>query len=163
MTRVFFAATATALVLTAATSSFADPKLVAYPDGYRHWTHVKSMLIKENHPLFDAFGGIHHIYANDKALNGYRTGKFPDGAAIVFDLLDVKQSGDGAVVEGDRKVVGVMERDSAAFAETGGWGFEGFAGGSSEKRVVGDNAAAACFACHEAQAGDDFVFSAFRK
>ena len=34
------------------------------------------------------FGGIHHIYANDKAIEGYRNELFPDGAVIIFDLLE---------------------------------------------------------------------------
>lgn len=134
---------------------------VAYPEGYRDWTHVKSMVIQKGHPLFDAFGGIHHIYANDRALEGYRSGKaFPDGAVIVFDLLDAA-SGNGAITEGTRKVVGVMQRDAKRFAATGGWGFEGFKGDSRE-RVVKD-AAKECFGCHQSDAPGDFVFSTWRK
>ena len=65
----------------------ADPALAPYPVGYRDWTHVKSMVINPGHPLFDAFGGIHHLYANKKALAGYKSGKFPDGSVIVFVQL----------------------------------------------------------------------------
>jgi len=61
---------------------------VAYPEGYRAWKHVKSMLIQEGHPLYGPFGGLHHIYANDLALKGYASGKFPDGSVIVFDLME---------------------------------------------------------------------------
>ena len=43
----------------------ADPQ-VPYPSSYRDWQHVKSMVIDEGHPLFGAFGGIHHLYANPK-------------------------------------------------------------------------------------------------
>jgi hypothetical protein len=64
----------------------ADPQ-VPYPAGYRNWHHVKSMVIDKGHPLYEAFGGIHHLYANPKAVAGYKSGKFPDGATIVFDLL----------------------------------------------------------------------------
>ncbi len=46
----------------------ADP--VPYPEGYRNWTHVKSMVIHQGHPLFDAFGGIHHLYANPDVCVG---------------------------------------------------------------------------------------------
>jgi len=31
------------------------------------------MAIEEGHPLYSAFGGIHHICANDKALEGSRS------------------------------------------------------------------------------------------
>lgn len=47
---------------------------VAYPKGYRDWMHVKSMVIESGHPLYEAFGGIHHLYANEKAIEGYRGG-----------------------------------------------------------------------------------------
>jgi hypothetical protein len=116
---------------------------------------------REGHPLFEAFGGIHHIYANDKALAGYRAGKFSDGAVIVFDLLDVQHDG-GAIIEDERKVVGVMHKDAAKYAATGGWGFEGFAGGDAARPVVGDNAATACFECHQPLADRDYVFSSLR-
>lgn len=136
----------------------ADDTAVPYPDGYRDWHHVKSMVIEEGHPLFGAFGGIHHIYANPAALNGYRSGKFPDGSVIVFDLLEA-QSGGNAVTEGPRKVVGVMLKDAKKYAATGGWGYEGFAGGDKSKRAVGADAATACHACHQAQQATDYVFS----
>lgn len=135
---------------------------VAYPEGYRAWMHVKSMVIEAGHPLYDAFGGIHHLYANEKALEGYGSGRFPDGAVIVFDLLEAVDSGN-ALTEDRRKVLGVMEKDSKRFAATGGWGFEGFAAGDAGERVVGRNAGTACFDCHAAQAADsDYVFSRMR-
>lgn len=140
----------------------AETSPVPYPEGYRSWRHVKSMVIREGHPLYESFGGIHHLYANDRALDGYRTGKFPDGAVIVFDLLEATADGN-AITEGRRKVVGVMHKDAARYAATGGWGFEGFAGDSRTERAVGDRAATACFACHQARADHDYVFSAYRQ
>lgn len=134
---------------------------VPYPAGYRDWRHVKSMTIETGHPLFEAFGGTHHLYANRQALAGYKTGKFPDGAVIVFDLLEAK-SADHAVTEGARKVLGVMHKDAKKFAATGGWGFEGFGGGDKKNRVVRDNAASACFGCHAPQKDHDYVFSQAR-
>lgn len=152
----------TTLVCAAtATGALAGEPAVPYPDGYRDWHHVKSMLIEDGHPLFDAFGGIHHLYANERALQGYRSDSFPDGAVIVFDLLEAVRA-DNAVTEGARKVVGVMHKDAAAYAATGGWGFEGFGGGDPATRVVGDQAATACFACHQPQQHQDYTFSRLR-
>lgn len=149
-------------VLTAwSTSNLADGPKVGYPDGYRDWTHIKSMVIQEGHGLYESFGGIHHIYANEDAVNGYESGSFPDGAVIVFDLLEAT-SADNAIVEGSRKVLGVMVKDSARFPDTGGWGFEGFAGGDPARGVVGDKAAEACFQCHTARQAQDYVFSSWR-
>lgn len=134
---------------------------VPYPEGYRSWRHVKSMVIEKGHPLYDSFGGIHHIYANPKAVEGYRSGKWPDGAVLVFDLLEAK-SGGGAVAEGARKVVGVMHRDGRRYAATGGWGYEGFKGDSKTERAVGANAAQACHSCHMAQKERGYIYSAWR-
>lgn len=131
---------------------------VPYPEGYRDWHHVKSMVISPGHALYDAFGGIHHLYANKKAQSGYAKGKFSDGSVIVFDLLEANDGGN-ALVEGKRKVVGVMHKNSRRYAATGGWGFEGFKGDSKTDRAVGSNAASACFGCHEPQRKHDYVFS----
>ncbi|MEQ1802835.1 MAG: cytochrome P460 family protein [Gammaproteobacteria bacterium] len=149
------------LGITAATVAWAAEPEVPYPAGYRDWHHVKSMVIEEGHPLYGAFGGIHHLYANDKALEGYRSNAFPDGAVIIFDLLEAVHDGN-AVTEGARKVVGVMHKDAKKFAATGGWGFEGFGGGDPANRVVGANAASACFACHQPQKAQDYTFSRLR-
>lgn len=142
-------------LLTGAASSYTP---VPYPDGWQNWRHVSSMLIQEGHPLYGAFGGIHHLYANQKAMQGYKTGKWPDGAVIVFDL-HAADSANHAITAGARKVLGVMHRDAEAYADTGGWGFEGFKGDSTTERAVGDKAYSACFACHQASAAPDFVFS----
>ena len=150
------------LAFASSTALAADPALAPYPVGYRDWTHVKSMVINPGHPLFDAFGGIHHLYANKKALAGYKSGKFPDGSVIVFDLLEAKTA-DNSVQEGARKVVGVMHKDAKKWKDTGGWGYEGFKGDSATDRAVGKNAATACHACHTQQKDRDFVFSAYRK
>ncbi len=153
-----FAVVAMSLAAVTLATTHAD---VPYPANYRSWTHVKSMVIEPGHALHAAFGGIHHLYANDKAMQGYRAGKFPDGAVIVFDLLEANAR-DNAVTEGARKVVGVMHRDSKKYAATGGWGYEGFAGDSKTERAVGANAATACFACHQARGQHEYVFSSYR-
>ena len=147
------------LLALSTTATAAD---VSFPTGYRDWHHVKSMVIGPGHGLYDAFGGIHHLYANAPAKIGYATGKFPDGAVIVFDLLDTK-SADSGIEEGPRKIVGVMQKDSKQFAATGGWGFEGFKGGNpAERAVPAADAAKACFECHQARRENDYVFSTTR-
>lgn len=153
------AALSLAGTLVVADSAFVP---VPYPQGYRDWTHVKSMVIEEGHPLYASFGGIHHLYANELAMQGYRTKQFPDGSIIVFDLLEAT-SGGQAVVEGERKIVGVMHKDDARWPDTHGWGFEGFKANSKTERAVGDQAATACMACHLSQQTNDYVFSEFRR
>lgn len=153
---------AAAISVAAIGSVQAQDASVPYPAGYRNWHHVKSMIINPGHPLYNDFGGIHHIYANKQAVTGYKSGKFPTGSVIVFDLLEAR-SADNTVVEGNRKVVGVMRKDAKKYAATGGWGYEGFKGDSTTDRAVGKNAAAACHGCHAGQQAKDYVFSALRR
>jgi Cytochrome P460 len=133
----------------------------AYPEGYRYWSHVKSMTIHPGHALADPFLGIHHIYANPQALEGLSSGRFPDGSIIVFDQLQYLTA-NNASVEGERVLVGVMEKDAKHFADTGGWGYQGWAGNNRDQALVTDGGAA-CFACHAQQAGRDYVFSQWRE
>ncbi|MGK0179992.1 MAG: hypothetical protein ACI8PD_001793 [Nitrospinales bacterium] len=55
-----------------------------------------------------------------------------------------------------------MVKDANNFKSTGGWGFEGFAGDSKSKRLVGDGGKG-CYSCHTSQANSDFVFTKMRK
>ncbi len=133
---------------------------VAYPEGYRAWTHVKSMIVEKGHPLFELVGGLHHIYANSRATQGYQANPrvFPEGAVIVFDLLE-PVVGNNAVVEGKRKAVIVMEKDSRRFAATGNWGYAVFEGDGRRAVEINVNS---CYECHKGAANTDFVFSSFR-
>ncbi len=135
---------------------------VAYPVGYRNWTHVKSMIIEPGHPLAALVEGTHHIYANPAALRAYRGQRpFPDGSVIVFDLLTT-QRGDLAIVEGARKAVIVMEKHSRIFAATNGWGYQIFGGAGLREPQLDAAAAASCHGCHTSQSARDFVFSDWR-
>jgi hypothetical protein len=140
------------LFLSAATT---DP--VSYPDGYRKWVHVRTGLIGPESPAFETYGGMHHIYANAKAMEGFASGKFPEGAVFVFDLHDVMES-KGSTTEGPRKKIEVMVKDSGRYASTGGWGFERFLGDELAP-VLTDADRAKCFACHQGQRNNDSVFS----
>jgi hypothetical protein len=151
------------LVLVATpVAALAQAKQVPFPEGYLRWTHVKTMIVNPGHPLYDTFGGMHLIYANPRAMEGYRKGKFDDGSIIVFDLVEAVPK-DDTISEGRRKLVAVMYRESSRYDETGGWGFEVFKGNSKRDRAVTGDAKTACFDCHAAQAKNDFVFSAPRR
>jgi hypothetical protein len=134
---------------------------IPYPEGYRNWFHVKTMLIKPGHQLENPFQGIHHVYANSKAVYGLKNGTYPDGAVLVFDLLKYNDK-DLTIQEGERKLLGIMHKNAKKFASTGGWGFEGFAGDSKSERLVTDGGLS-CFACHAPGKKSDYVFSQVRK
>lgn len=157
MKRFLFLAVATAIAGSAV--AVAD-KPVAYPEGYRHWTHVKSLVLLPGHALENPFGGIHHVYANDKAVKGLESGKYADGSVFVFDLLEYAEK-DHAGSEGARKLVGVMQMKAKQYAATGGWGYEGFKADSRTERLVTDGGAS-CHSCHSSQKEKGYVFSAMR-
>ncbi len=153
-------------VVAAAAAWFLSPPAwsvedgIPYPEGYRSWAHVKSTLVGPSARGFATNGGLHHYYANQKALEGYRTGQFPDGAVLIDDLLELTEK-DGVGSEGTRKRVAVMLKDSTKFRETGGWGYEVFKGDESVASLNAE-ARTACFKCH-AGAPRDSVWSALRK
>lgn len=134
--------------------------MVDYPDGYRTWTHIKTMVLHKGHPLENPFLGIHHVYGNAKAVEGTKSGQFDEGAVLVFDLLQYLTQ-DNASTEGDRVLVGVMVKDKAKYPSTGGWGFEGFKGNSHTERLVNDGGQS-CFSCHALQKENDYVFTRWR-
>jgi hypothetical protein len=136
---------------------------VDYPTGYRNWTHVKSKVAMPANPDIKSSAVYHHIYANALALEGYKTGKFPNGSVIVADFIAAIDSS-AALFEGQRKYIDVMIRNTDQYATTGGWGFEEFDKDSkTARRVTLVNAQKACFNCHKAQADNAFVFSKYRE
>src|SRR5262245_53765109 len=139
----------------------AEATVVPYPAEFRKWIHVKSTLVGPQHASFASNGGIHHFYANEKALAGYKSGRFPDGSILIDDLLEIKESG-GISSEGARRRVAVMLKDGARYRDTGGWGFEIFKGDESTPALSAEGKAA-CFACHGKQKDRDSVFSRLRR
>src|SRR5882724_3504693 len=115
-----------AAILACCLYAFADTgDTIPFPKEFRKWAHVKSTLLGPQHASFATNGGIHHFYANEKALEGYRTGKFPDGSVLIDDLLEAQES-KGVTSEGPRRRLAVMVKESGRFTQTGGWGFEIF-------------------------------------
>ena len=133
---------------------------VDYPTGFRAWQHVKTAIIEPGHPLEDTFGGIHHIYANDKAMHGLQSGTYEDGSVFVFDLLDYSRN-DHFVAETERIRIDVMQYDKRAFSETGGWGFASFVNDSESGRVEQD-VVSNCYDCHVPAKESGYVYSKYR-
>lgn len=153
-------------VLAAAIAMQAEDKPeVPYPAGFRGWQHVKSIVVGAEHPTFAKRGGIHHYYANEKAMEGYRTGKFPDGSVIVDEGIFTKDGeglAKGITLEGDRRRVEVMVKNSALYKDTGGWGFEAFERDERSGRLQASGRAE-CHTCHLQAKERDYVFSSVRK
>src|SRR4051794_3289964 len=83
-----------AVVAANATLRAQEVAHVPFPEKYRSWQLVKSIVLGPDSPLFATRGGIHHYYANSQAIDGYKTGKFPEGSVIVDEAMWMKE-GDG--------------------------------------------------------------------
>ena len=147
---------ATAAVLLSSLSFGAAS--VPYPDEFRRWVHVGTgVLMPGANPQLMSEEGMRHIFANQKAVDGYSSGDFPDGSIIVYELRETQQK-NGVIFEGERKRVDMMIKDSSQFKNTGGWRFERFWGNDKAQNAVQD-AGAACFQCHSKATPHGFVFS----
>ena len=105
-------------------------------------------------------GGMHNVSVNAVGLPALKKGiVFPDKTIFVSDLHEFTVS-DGSFIEGGRKVLALMVKDTKKYATTGGWGFQAWAGGDPKKPVVTD-ATKQCFTCHEPQKAHDYVFSTY--
>jgi hypothetical protein len=161
--------TLAAVLLAGAASFYAQTEktpsypAVPYPVGYREWTHVKSNLIGPKHAAYKQIGGYQHIYANKEGMEGYRTGRFPEGSILIYDFLEAKETESGSTIEGPRRFTSVMVKDLKRYAATGGWGYEEFRGDSETDRMIAADAPTKCYDCHTNRKESDYVFSKYRK
>jgi len=154
---------ATAAAVGAASPS-GQPPAVPFPDGYRSWQVVKSMVVGPEHRTFARRGGMHHYYANAQAVEGYRAGTFPNGSVIVVEVLLTKDGeGDakGILLEGDRRFVEVMTKNDRLYADTSGWGFERFEADDTAGRLAATERAQ-CHQCHSKRKDRDLVFTTLK-
>jgi Cytochrome P460 len=141
-----------------------EQPLVPYPAGFRSWHLVKTKVVGRESKSFPTRGGIHLFYANDQAVEGYRTGSFPDGSAIVDEIVALEEGeGDrkGNFTEGERRSLDFMIKNAERYKDAAGWGFEVFEGDSRTGKLDA-NARAQCSACHSQQNETDSVFSKVR-
>jgi hypothetical protein len=125
-----------------------------FPKDFLKWSQVKNAVVD---PQSSA-----HIYANENAVEGYKTGKFPDGSVIVYDLLETKELA-GKTTEGATRRVDVMLKRSELYRNTGGWEFMSFPGGDPTAGELTVERQAACATCHASRKEHDSVFSEFGK
>jgi hypothetical protein len=128
-----------------------------YPSNFRRWVHVGTGIILPGGPIPESEQGMHHIFANPAAVNGYDSGTFADGAVIVYELRQTQQQ-NGVIFEGERRRVDVMIKDSTHYPETGGWRFERYWGNDQTQDAVRDSGTS-CFECHSKAKAHGFVMS----
>jgi hypothetical protein len=147
------------LVALAITGSANSADTAPYPESFRTWSHVKSGVIGPQHKNFASLGGLHHVYANKEAMAGYKTRQFPEQSVIVFEWLEWAEK-DGAILEGPRRQIDVMAKDSKRYAQTGGWGFQRFV--KDTRELAAAPTPQDCFACHNQLKEDGLVLSKYR-
>ena len=62
---------------------------VPFPDGFRDWFAVNSMIVTKDSPMFGQIGGMHIIYVNAKGLGTLKSGgpfPYPDGTIFADDV-----------------------------------------------------------------------------
>lgn len=173
--RIFSAALAAALVggLTAVSLSHAQTPAPAavftadgkmeFPKDYRTWVYLSSGM---DMAYVEGGGGAMHAFDNvfvDPAAYAafQKTGTWPDKTVMVLEVRDAQAHASidkAGRSQGRRMAVEVHVKDTARFAETGGWGFVGFNG---EKPGNVTPKTAACYACHQAHAAVDTTFVQF--
>lgn len=134
-----------------------------FPHDYREWYHLgsKSIAPEAAEALglpADVFGDTFDaVFANTIALNDLRSGTRPfrDGAAFAAPFYRLEHPVDGLDASGELLFVAVMFKDAEHFDETGGWGFEAFTPEGARLTDLRPS----CFACHESQQENDYVFS----
>ena len=121
------------------------------PKGYSAWKKSERKIVTDKSSLFY---GIHYIYADKKAQNGYLAdNKFVEGSRIVVEFFNIKGN---PAVDGPKNMIVLMQRDKRHTA-TGGWLFAGF---GADGKPSGIDPVTTCFGCHQQEAAQrDFVIS----
>lgn len=168
-TTIAIAVVAVSLTVCAVALAGSGDAKVPFPQGYRQWTFLHGTVHGATSGTFGkkpcekpCTGGIMYFYANGKAMEGFRTGKFQDGSIIADEFLETHGRDGGAATEGPRRGVGVMVKDSQRYASTGGWGFASFEGDSQVDQNT-EAAKKACFDCHVPRKENDYVFTQYRE
>ena len=136
------------LMFLSMTAFAASPVL---PKGYNSWQKSDRKIVTDKKSLFY---GIHYIYADRKAMQGYQAGnKFPEGSRIVVEFFNIK---DSSAVDGAKNMVVLMQKDKRR-KETGGWLFAGY---GVDGKPSGIDPVKNCFDCHLKDAAQkDYVIS----
>jgi hypothetical protein len=142
------------------------PSGVAFADfkGYEDWSVVSSARTDEV---------LKVIVANPTMINAYKAGipgngqPFPDGSKIVKLQWKPKKSTEAPFVVDVPDVfkqVFLMEKDSARFPKTGGWGYAVFNYDAPSDKFAADPSPADCgHQCHVAVKAKDYIFHPYQK
>jgi len=125
----------------------------ALPKGYAtSWKKSVRKVVTDKASLFY---GVHYLYADAKAMQGYRAGnRFPEGSRIIVEHFNLKAN--NPAVDGPKNMVVLMKKDKRQTA-TGGWLYAGY---TAQGKPSGLDPVTTCFQCHQKEvAHRDYVFS----
>lgn len=139
------------------------------PEGYREWVYVGTPVTPNDmNNGKAAFPEFHNVYIDPKSWSHWKkTGEFRDGTILIKELVNV---GSKAAVSGSGyfqgKFLGLEAtiKSKKHFAnEPGNWAYYSFSTPDHKSLKAEAEAfpAAACNACHEASASDDWVFTQY--
>lgn len=149
------------------------------PTGWREWPYMGTPLTPNGlNPPEAPFPEFHNVYMDPVSWEQYkRTGEFRDGMVLVKELVRVRtqpntRASDGSSTEvsgqgyfmGEFSGLEVAMKDTRRFADQPGhWAYFtfGHVPQAQYAPVTAAMPAAACNACHAANAGRDFVFTQF--
>jgi len=152
----------TTLMLLPALSSAQSIQAIAnnieYPTGLKNWRVIGSSIRNDNNTQRVILGNSIAIKA---ARSNTEKKQWPNGAILAKlvwknDTLPTWQT---ATVPGDFVHAEIMVRDSKKYATTGGWGFARWTGLELTPHGKDSSSAEACFHCHQAASGTDYVFT----
>ena len=132
-------------------SSASDAASPLLPKGYISWKKSERKVVTDRSSLFY---GIHYIYADSRAWQGYQAdNRFAEGSRIIVEFFNIK---DNPTVDGPKNMIVLMQKDKRQ-KNTGGWLFAGF---NANGTPSGLDPVTTCFSCHQKDAaGRDFVIS----
>lgn len=141
----------TLILISSVTLAAASASAPALPK-YQNWKKSSRKVVTDKKSLFY---GIHYIYADQKALAGYKAGNnFPEGSRIIVEHFNIK--GDNSSTDGSKNMVVLMKKDKTR-KNTGGWLYAGY---TADGKASGLDPVKNCFECHQKEvAGRDYVFS----
>ena len=138
------------------------------PDvSYREWVYVGTPLTPNDlNPPEANFPEFHNVYIHPSDFDHWkRTGRFPEGTVLVKELVTVgataATSGNGYFM-GEYIGLETTIKDSVRFPdEPGNWAYFSFGHSYPLADTAAPFPAAACNACHDAAAADDWVFTQY--
>lgn len=147
-----------ALLCAAAHVALADTSetpSAPYPADFLQWKQIKGTSLDPKDPATAKLRDAHFVYANELAIEGLKSGHYPEGAVFVLDIFNLVQR-DGVVALGERASTSTMVRD-ARFTATGGWDFEDY--DIVTRAPMKMDPIKTCYECHTKVESRAFVFS----